>query len=158
LTRAEPLGPLACDGLEVLKSGEARGVLLGGTLTQLVASLGTPFAFDPPPGFVLLVDEVAERPYRLDRMLTQLALAGILGRAAGIVFGQLPGCDEPGGQPTARATVADVLRDFTGPLLFGLATGHTTAPALTVPLGVQACVLAGRAPALLVEEAAVEEA
>jgi len=157
LSRVDPPGPLASDGLEVLKSGEARGVLLGGTLTQLVASLGTPFAFDPPPGFVLLVDEVRERPYRLDRMLTQLALAGILGRATGIVFGQLPGCDEPGGQPTARATVADVLRGFGGPLLFGLATGHTTGPALTVPLGVQARVLAGRTPALIVEEAAVEE-
>ena len=47
-------------------------MLVGGTLTQLLASLGTPYAFDPPPGCVLFLDEVAERPYRLDRMLTQL--------------------------------------------------------------------------------------
>ncbi len=156
ITRAEPLGVIASAGLEALKTGEARGVLLGGTLTQLVASLGTPFAFDPPAGFVLLVDEVAERPYRLDRMLTQLALSGILGRAAAVVFGQLPGCDEPGGVPTACATVSDVLRDFGGPVLFGLATGHTSAPALTVPLGVNVRVVAGPRPALVVEEAAVE--
>lgn len=156
ITCTEPFGAIRCDGLESLHSGEARGLLLGGTLTQLVASLGTPFAFDPPRGYVLLVDEVGERPYRLDRMLTQLALAGILERASAIVFGQLPGCDEPGGQPTARATVADVLRDFAGPVLFGLPTGHATVPALTVPLGVQVRVVAGAAPALMFEEPAVE--
>jgi muramoyltetrapeptide carboxypeptidase len=156
ITCTDPFGAIRCDGLEALSPGEARGVLLGGTLTQLVASLGTPFAFDPPPGHVLLVDEVGERPYRLDRMLTQLAQAGILGRAGAIVFGQMPGCDEPGGQPTARAVVADVLRDFAGPVLFGLRTGHTTGPALTLPLGIRARVVAGPAPALVIEEAAVE--
>jgi muramoyltetrapeptide carboxypeptidase len=156
VTCAEPLGLLPAHGLETLKAGEASGVLLGGTLTQLVASLGTPFAFDPPEGYVLLVDEVGERPYRLDRMLTQLALAGILGRASAVVFGELPGCDEPGGGPTACATVADVLRAFPGPVLFGLPTGHTTGPAMTVPLGVRARIVAGSTPAVIVEEAAVE--
>ena len=53
--------------------------LLGGTLTQLLASLGTPFAFAPPPGYVLFLDEVGERPYRLDRMVTQLRQTGLLG-------------------------------------------------------------------------------
>ena len=156
ITCEQPLGAIGGHDLEPVKAGEARGVLLGGTLTQLVASLGTPFAFDPPPGHLLLLDEVAERPYRLDRMLTQLALSGILRRASAIVFGQLPGCDEPGGQPTARATVADVLRDFPGPVLFGLPTGHTVGPAITVPLGVEARVLSGPSPALVIEESAVE--
>ena len=64
------LGELAPAGLETLRPGEARGVLLGGTVTQLLASLGTPYAFSPPPGFVLLFEEVGERPYRLDRMVT----------------------------------------------------------------------------------------
>jgi muramoyltetrapeptide carboxypeptidase len=155
VTCAEPLGAVRASGLEALTAGEARGVLLGGTLTQLVASLGTPFAFGPPAGHVLLIDEVGERPYRLDRMLTQLTLAGILGRASAVVFGELPGCDEPGGL-TARAAVADVLRDFRGPVLFGLPTGHTTGPAITVPLGVRARVVAGPEPALIIEEAAVE--
>ncbi len=154
-TCAEALGPLGRGAVERLRPGEASGMLLGGTLTQLVASLGTPFAFDPPPDYVLLVDEVGERPYRLDRMLTQLALAGILRRASAIVFGQMPGCDEPGGEPSVRATVADVLRDFPGPVLFGLPTGHTSAPALTVPLGVLARVVAGPDPALIIEEGAV---
>ncbi len=48
VTRAEPLGEMPVDGVESLRDGEARGLLVGGTLTQLVASLGTPFAFDPP--------------------------------------------------------------------------------------------------------------
>ena len=58
-------------------------MLVGGTLTQLVGSLGTPYAFDPPQGCVLFLDEVAERPYRLDRLLTQLKLSGLLRRASG---------------------------------------------------------------------------
>ena len=58
-------------------------MLIGGTLTQLVASLGTPYAFDPPAGCVLFLDEVGERPYRIDRMLTQLRLSGVLGARVG---------------------------------------------------------------------------
>ena len=96
-------GLLSHPQVESLRRGEAAGVLVGGTLTQLTASLGTPYAFDPPPGHILFIDEVAERPYRLDRMLTQLRLSGLLGRAVGVVFGELPRCDEPGGTgPAAR--------------------------------------------------------
>jgi muramoyltetrapeptide carboxypeptidase len=155
LCRAEACGELAPPELESLKAGEAAGPLLGGTLTQLAASLGTPWAFRPPSGHVLFVDEVSERPYRLDRMLTQLLQGGVVERAAAIVFGELPGCDEPGGAPTARDTVRDVLRDFPGPILFGLSSGHTTRPALTLPLGVRARVVGGSRARLVIEEAAV---
>lgn len=155
LTDANPLGELALSGLETLRPGEASGVLLGGTLSQILASLGTPFAFAPPRGYVLLADEVNERPYRLDRMLTQLRQAGLLGRASAVVFGELPGCDEPGGEPRARTAVADCLRDFPGPVLAGVPTGHTTGPAYTLPLGVRVTVAAGRHPKLVVEEAGV---
>ncbi len=61
-----------------------------------------------------------ERPYRLDRLWTQLRLAGILDRAAGIVFGDFPGCDEPGGDLAARDVFASWRRGFPGPVLFGL--------------------------------------
>jgi muramoyltetrapeptide carboxypeptidase len=155
VTGAEPLGELPPQGVEALREGEARGLLVGGTLTQLVASLGTPFAFDPEPGCVLFLDEVAERPYRLDRMLTQLRLSGILGRAAAIIFNALPRCDEPGGSPSARDTVRLVLDDFPGPVLYGLPSGHTDGPGLTLPLGVTTRVVAGRRPSVIVEEAAV---
>ena len=88
-------------------------------------------------------------------MLTQLRLSGILGRASAVVFGELPNCDEPDGSPTARSTIADVMAGFRGPVLFGLPSGHTTGPALTLPFGVRATAIADRQPRLVVEEAAV---
>ena len=155
LTCARPCGELAADGLEALKGGRARGPLLGGTLTQLTASLGTPFAFDPPPGFVLLLDEVGERPYRLDRMLVQLRQSGVLSRARAVVCAEFPGCDEPGAGPTARAVLSDLLAEVPGPVLFGLPTGHAAGPLLTAPLGVDVTVEATTTGRLIVEEAAV---
>lgn len=153
--RAAPVGEIAHPRMEALTGGEGSGVLVGGTLTQLGASLGTPFAFDPPDGCVLFLDEVGERPYRLDRLLTQLRLSGILGRASAVVFGELPQCDEPGGGPLARATVAAIMRDFRGPVLFGLPSGHTDGPTLTLPLGVRARVVTTPRPAIVIDESAV---
>jgi muramoyltetrapeptide carboxypeptidase len=154
--RAEPAGEITSERVEALAAGEAAGVLVGGTLTQLTASLGTPYAFDPPRGCILFLDEVAERPYRLDRLVTQLHLSGLLARAAAVVFGELPRCDEPGGSPDARATVAALMDGFRGPVLFGLPSGHTTGPTLTLPFGVRARVVSRPRPAIVVEEAAVE--
>jgi muramoyltetrapeptide carboxypeptidase len=156
LTRREPMGELTANGLEVLRGGEAAGRLYGGTMTQLVSSLGTPFEFSPPPGCVLFLEEVNERPYRLDRMVTQMRQAGILGRAAAIVIGELPGCDEPGGQPTARSVMADLFSDFGGPVLMGFPSGHTVGPAMTLPFGVRSRVVTRPRSALVIEEAAVE--
>ena len=156
LCRREPVGELAPAGLESVRPGEARGMLLGGTLTQLLASLGTPYAFAPPDGYVLFLDEVGERPYRLDRMVTQLAQSGLLARASAIVIGELPRCDEPSGDPTARAVMADLFADFAGPVLIGFPSGHTTGPAMTLPFGVTARVIAGPRPRLVIEEPAVQ--
>ncbi len=155
LCSPEPADEISHPQVEVLHSGEAAGLLVGGTLTQLCASLGTPYAFDPPAGCVLFLDEVGERPYRLDRMLTQLYLSGILSRASALVFGELPRCDEPGGTPTAREVVEELTRGFRGPILYGLPSGHTAGPTLTLPFGVRARVLTAPRPALIIEEAAV---
>jgi muramoyltetrapeptide carboxypeptidase len=156
VTRPAPAGPIVHPDVVSLRGGEASGTLVGGTLTQLVASLGTPYAFDPPAGHVLFIDEVAERPYRIDRMLTQLRLSGILSRAGAIVFGELPRCDEPADNgPAIRAVIADVLEGFSGPVLFGLPSGHTTGPCLTLPFGVRARVVTAPKPELIIEEAAV---
>jgi len=155
LCRPEPMGELAPPGLESIRPGEARGPLLGGTLTQLLASLGTPFAFDPPPGYVLFLDEVGERPYRLDRMVTQLRQTGLLARASAVVIGELPKCDEPSGDPTARAVMAELLADFPGPVVIGFPSGHTVTPAMTLPFGVKARAIGGPRPRLVIEEAAV---
>jgi muramoyltetrapeptide carboxypeptidase len=153
--RAEPVGEITSPAVEALRPGEAAGVLLGGTLTQLLASLGTPYAFAPPPGYVLFIEEVGERPYRLDRMVTQLKHAGLLRRASAVVIGELVQCDEPSGDVTARAVMADLFSDFPGPVLVGLPSGHTSGPALTLPFGVAARVVADRRPRLVIEESAV---
>ncbi len=155
LCRTEPMGELTAAGVETLRAGEAAGPLFGGTMTQLLASLGTPFAFTPPRGCVLFLEEVAERPYRLDRMITQLRQAGVLARAAAVVIGELPRCDEPTGDPAARAVMADLFADFPGPVIIGFPSGHTVGPAMTLPLGVRARVITGPQPRLVVEEAAV---
>jgi muramoyltetrapeptide carboxypeptidase len=156
LCRTEPVGDITHEQLEVMQPGEAAGMLIGGTLTQLNASLGTPYAFDPPAGCILFLDEVAERPYRLDRLLTQLRLSGLLARASGVVFGELPNCDEPGGGVTARDVIKESMAGFSGPVLFGLPSGHTSRATLTLPFGVRASLVTAARPRLVVEEAAVE--
>ena len=156
LSRREPVGEMTAPGLETIRPGEAAGLLLGGTLTQVLASLGTPFAFSPPAGYVLFLDEVGERPYRFDRMVTQLRQTGLLARASAVVIGELPRCDEPGGDMTARSIVADLFEDFTGPVLVGFPSGHTVGPAMTLPFGVSCRVIGGGRPRLVIEESAVE--
>jgi muramoyltetrapeptide carboxypeptidase len=152
----DPIGELAPPGLQTVRRGEAAGPLVGGTVTQLLASLGTPFAFAPPPGYVLFFDEVGERPYRLDRMVTQLRQSGLLSHAAAIVVGELPNCDEPSGDPTAAAVLPETLAGFPGPIVMGFPSGHTSGPAMTLPFGVTCRVIAGDHPRLVFEEAAVE--
>jgi muramoyltetrapeptide carboxypeptidase len=155
LMRPAPAGLITHQTVEVLRTGRASGLLLGGTLTQLTASLGTPFAFAPPAGHVLFIDEIAERPYRIDRMFTQLRQSGIVDKAAALVFNELPGCGEAGGTPDMREVIGMLTRDFPGPVLFGLPSGHTSGPTLTIPFGVHVTVETGRVPGLIIEEAAV---
>lgn len=151
-----PMGDLAPHGLEALRAGHARGTLVGGTLTQLTASLGTPWAFAPPADCILFLEDIAERPYRIDRMWTQLQQAGILARAAAIVFGVFPQCDEPGGALTIRDVLRGLTEGFPGPVLFGFPSGHTAGPTWTLPFGVQALVSGDTQPRLIIEEGAVE--
>lgn len=159
LCRAEPAGEITAAGIDVLNAGEAAGTLTGGTLAKLTASLGTPYAFAPPRGSVLFLEDVAERPYRLDRMLTQLTLAGVFEHAAALVFGTMPGCEEPGGAPpAARDVIAELVAEFRGPVLYGFPSGHTAGPMLTLPFGVRARVVTSPQPAIIIEEAAVTAA
>lgn len=155
LTDPEPLGPLPAPALETFMPGEAAGLVVGGTLTQIVTLLGTPWALDLPRGAILLIEEVAERPYRVHRMLTQLAQSGTLARAGAIVFGEFRGCDEPGGPPAIRDVLRDFTRGFHGPVVFGLPFGHTTGAALSIPIGVRGRVVT-TPPAVIIEEGAVD--
>jgi len=153
----DPLGELSDPGLEVLQPGEAGGPLAGGTMTLLLGSFETPFSFRPPEGHVLFLDEVGERPYRIQRMLTQLRLSGRLANASALVFNALPDCDEPGGGIRAIDVVRECLRGFPGPVLFGLPSGHTTGPTLSLPFGVNVRVVATSRPRLVFDEAAASD-
>jgi muramoyltetrapeptide carboxypeptidase len=142
-------------GLTVVRKGEAAGPLFGGTITQLVGSLGTPYAFDPPPGSILFLEDVNERPYRVDRMLTQLRQSGILARAAALVFGEMRGCENGRGGPSVRDVIEALAAEFAGPVLTGFPSGHTTGPCWTLPLGVRVRVRTAPRAALIIEESPV---
>jgi muramoyltetrapeptide carboxypeptidase len=152
---AEPAGMLQPDQLEALQEGSVTGVLVGGTLTQLMASLGTPWAFDPPADCVLFLEDIGERPYRIHRLLTQAAQAGLLKKARAIVFGEFPDCNEPGGDPVLKDVLCDFMSGFDGPVLFNFPSGHTVGATWTLPFGVRVEVTTGSSPALRILEAAV---
>ena len=79
----------------------------------------------------------------------------VMARASAIVIGELPNCDEPSGDPDARAVMADLFAGFPGPVVIGFPSGHTAGAAMTLPFGVNARVIAGPRPRLVIEEAAV---
>lgn len=151
-----PAGDLCPPKLEPMHAGSAAGVLVGGTLTQIMSLMGTPWAFHPPDGAILFIEDIGERPYRVHRLLTQAAQAGLFARVRAIVLGEFPGCHEPGGEPAIR----DVLYDFTAalkvPVLFNFPSGHTSGPTWTLPFGVRAEVVSGPSPVVRILEAAVE--
>ena len=157
LTVAAPMGELVLEGAETLIPGEVTGRLLGGTLSQLAAAAGTPYGLAPWDDTLLLLEDVGERPYRLDRLVQQVRDAGLLRRVRGVLLGTFPRCDEPGGVVTAREVLADLFADFPGPVVYGVPTGHVDGPALTLPLGVQGRLVAGATPRLFVDEAAVSQ-
>jgi len=156
MMEAEPAGDFRPPQLEALQAGSATGMLVGGTLTQLMASMGTPWAFEPPDGCILFLEDIGERPYRIHRLLTQAAQAGIFTKVRGIVFGEFPGCDEPGGDPAIRDVLRGFLADFQGPVLFNFPSGHTRGATWTLPFGVKAEVVSDPAPSIRILEAAVE--
>ena len=126
--------------------GEAEGVLLGGCLSLLVATLGTPFAPDFERALVFWED-LNEPPYRVDRMLTHLRLSGNLASIAGMIVGHLGGYQEPGKDPGEDpldwpAFLGSSLAGYSWPLAWGLESGHL-APNLTLPLGWPARLDAG---------------
>jgi len=119
-----------------LCDGVAEGRLLGGCLSLLVATLGTPFALDTT-GAILFIEDVGEKPYRIDRMLTHLKQAGKLDHLAGVIFGSMSGCFGDSQDPSLLlGVIAEVFADYAYPLGFGLPAGHGEEN-LTLPLGIQ---------------------
>lgn len=119
--------------------GTARGRLLGGNLSVLSALVGTPWLPDFT-GAILFLEETNEAEYRIDRMLSQLALSGILGKAAGVIFGQCTNCANPG-EPYGNFTVFEVLEHHLGslgvPAFQGAQIGHIPGQ-ISIPVGIEA--------------------
>ncbi|MFC2174133.1 LD-carboxypeptidase [Acidobacteriota bacterium] len=135
---SEPAGILAPEGVEPLRKGKSDGILAGGCLSVLCSLIGTPFEPDTR-GTILLLEDLGEKPYRIDRMLTQMRLAGWFEEIKGVVFGEMPDCVQHPDQGYALTDV--ILERFEGtrfPILFAFPTGHTRSRNLSLPLGVKA--------------------
>jgi len=132
-TRAQPAG--MADEARIVRGGRAVGVLAGGNLALLAALAGTPFAPDLR-GAILVLEDVNEPVYRVDRMLQQLLLAGMLGELRGIAFGQLTGgpADEMGAARSLDVVLAELAESLHVPCIAGLPVGHMDNQ-WTLPLG-----------------------
>jgi muramoyltetrapeptide carboxypeptidase len=130
--------------VSVLHRGTAEGRLIGGNLSLLVSLVGTPY-LPRLEGGLLCIEDVNEEPYRIDRMLTHLRNAGVLGKVSGIISGNFLDC-VPKDPSTPSLTVEEVLRECASatrvPFLANLPFGHSSSK-LTLPVGVQARLRAG---------------
>lgn len=154
LTVAEPAGvlPFPPDGrAETLSGGVAEGPLLGGNLSLLSSTLGTPYAIQPE-GAILFIEEVGEHPYRLDRLLSHLKLAGVLDAVAGIAVGGITETPEVEGAPGAMDVLHDRLGGLGIPIATGFPVGHID-DNWTLPMGVRARLDADAGTLALLEPA-----
>ncbi|MBI2683192.1 MAG: LD-carboxypeptidase [Acidobacteriales bacterium] len=123
-----------------VKTGDAEGVLYGGCLSMIAASLGTPYEVETE-GTVLFLEDVNTKPFQIDRMLMQLKYAGKLKGVRGIVFGEMADCVQPGGHDyTLQEVIGRTLADFAGPIGFGVRSGHLASyakPGVTLGIGKQ---------------------
>lgn len=128
-------------GTAVIRPGRASGALLGGSLTLLAHLCGTRW-LPSLAGAVLFIEDVDEKPYRLDRYLTQLRLAGALDGLRGVCVGQLTRCDDDARPDRAGADVVrELVRDLGVPAIEGVAAGHERMN-LALPLGARATLVA----------------
>jgi muramoyltetrapeptide carboxypeptidase len=134
------LGSHAMFSFSPLVPGRAQGVLYGGCLSVLVASLGTPYEIRTE-GKLLFLEDVNVKPYQIDRMLMQLKLAGKFKKVAGIVFGEMMHCVQGGDQPyTLQEVVHRVIGGLGVPVAYGLRSGHVARENVTLPFGVRAAL------------------
>jgi muramoyltetrapeptide carboxypeptidase len=128
--------------LRTIRPGSAKGLLIGGNLTLISNTLGTPYEIETR-GRILFLEDVEEEPYSIDRMLTHLRLAGKFDGVAGVIFGECQDCRLKDYKPSSAIPygLGEVLDNILGglkvPVLYGLTIGHTD-DQLTMPLGVSA--------------------
>ncbi|MGB9235932.1 MAG: LD-carboxypeptidase, partial [Terriglobales bacterium] len=146
----------ANSGAKPLIAGEADGVLYGGCLSLLVAALGTPYDIDTA-GTILFLEDLAAKPYQIDRMLMQLKLAGKLNGVRGIVFGEMMDCRQSADQDyTLEEVVLRAVGDLGVPVAFGMRSGHVSRANITLPIGVRARLEVGGDVKLKILEVATE--
>jgi muramoyltetrapeptide carboxypeptidase len=133
--------PLGADSrVQGLVEGAAEGILYGGCLSILVASLGTPYEIQTE-GTILFLEDVAAKPYQIDRMLMQLKLAGKLKEVQGIVFGEMRDCvQNPNQAYRLEDVVFRIVGDLGVPVAYGVPSGHVSAGNITLPFGVRAAL------------------
>jgi muramoyltetrapeptide carboxypeptidase len=158
VTNPEEQDPLNVEfPLRTVSPGVARGRIVGGNLTLVSATMGTPFEIETKDR-ILLIEDTGEAPYRIDRMLVQLKLAGKLEQAAGIVFGTCSDCAPSRSSFELTLSLSEVLDELLGslrkPVLAGLLFGHTKEKAI-IPMGVEAELDAGARRLTIVEAATV---
>jgi muramoyltetrapeptide carboxypeptidase len=148
------LGPAS--GTKGLVEGSAEGILYGGCLSILVASLGTPYEISTDDT-ILFLEDVAAKPYQIDRMLMQLKLAGKLERVRGLIFGEMRDCMQIANQGyTLEEVVLRVVGNLGIPVAYGVHSGHVTAGNITLPIGVQAALtVRGESVSLKILESSV---
>jgi len=149
----------AGSGASGLVEGSAEGILYGGCLSILVASLGTPYEIRTE-GTILFLEDVAAKPFQIDRMLMQLRLAGKLNGVRGIVFGEMRDCIQTANQGYKLEEIAvGIVGKLGVPVAFGVRSGHVTAGNITLPIGVRAeLTVRGGQVSLRMLEAAVTAA
>lgn len=119
---------------EIIRPGIAEGAMMGGCLSVLVTSLGTPYEIETN-GKLLFLEDVGERPYRVERMLTHLKMAGKLDHLAGLVFGDFINCEGDGSREV-RQIVDEMFAHASYPVVMGLPAGHGP-DNITLPFGVR---------------------
>ncbi len=126
------------EGVHGLADGEAEGILYGGCLSILVASMGTPYQIKTASK-ILFLEDVAAKPFQIDRMLMQLRLGGHLDQVCGIIFGEMLDCVQNANQDyTLQDAVARIVGDLGIPVAYGLKSGHVSSGNITLPFGVKA--------------------
>lgn len=133
-----PGGVQTIQGLQTIRPGHVRAVVMGGCLSLVAALAGTPF-MPSLRGRILFLEDVGEEPYRLDRMLTQLSAAGVVEGICALILGRFTGCGPRPGADSLEApeVLESWARDLDVPAVAGLAAGHGPGR-MTIPLGVEA--------------------
>ena len=137
-----------CDLGEVIRPGQAVAPMMGGCLSLLVTTLGTPYEIDTR-GKLLFLEDVGEKPYRIERMLTHLKMAGKLNDLAGVVCGHFADCNGEGDRDV-RQIVGEIFSEADYPVAMGLAAGHGEEN-LLLPFGVAMALNATVATLSIVE-------